>query len=371
MSVSSLGLFEKFPPELRLTLWESLIDQSVSLTIILRICRGIYEDLSQRLYDKWDVYICPCYGRQWMAPTYQTISCRELKISWRWRTHCREEPMRRQKFPFHKAQLFIHIFHPDPQEPGGIVSLWNKVNMTVRMLNDQSKFPKDIVICLHHGRGLHWQMDGKGVETIPYPGCRRPDHDILFLAFCQLRNIGRIRVQTETRQLDDAADWALIRYGCRFLENDEGHDNSQASHHPGDHDLASLFNNIPAQIADLDFFFDTRLDTLPGWVAAMLRRDRFAGWFGFHHFPSEVPYQKKYLETIRDCPQTVNTHDPRLAQMMRRYRAFLLLDWTISQPRTVRGIQQFSEAWEYYYPNGIFILTEDNLEAEAERQRNT
>ena len=250
--------------------------------------------------------------------------------------------------------------------------MWNKLNMTVRMLNDQSEHPKDIVICLHHGRGLDWQIDGKGVETIPYPGRRLPDHDIAFLAFCQLRNVRRIRVQTESRQLDDAADWALIRYGCQFLEHGicEEHEDSQVNLHPEHSDLASLFNDIPAQITDLDFFLDTRLDTLPGWVAAMLRRDRFAGWFGFHHFPSEVPYQQKYLETIRDCPQTVQTHDPRLVQMLRRYRAFLLLDRTSPQSRPVGGIQQFSEAWEYYYPNGIFVLTEDQLEAEVERQRN-
>ncbi|PKY03428.1 hypothetical protein P168DRAFT_305703 [Aspergillus campestris IBT 28561] len=372
MPPPSLGLFGKLPSETRLMIWESVIGHSFNLTTLLRTSRGIYEDLAERMYDKWDVYIHPCYGGHWMDPAYHIIYCRRLKITWRWCTVYSEHPIHRQKFPFHKAQLFVHILPPDPQEPGEIVSLWKKLNTMVRTLNAQAEHPKNIVVCLDHSRRRDWQMDGKAVESICYPGDRRPDHNIVFLPFCQLQNIGRIRVQAETWQLDEIADWALIQYGCDFLVHGGcgEHEDSDHSRNPEYRKFARVFGNLQALVMDTDFFLDTRLDTLPGRVAAMLRRDRFAGWFGFHQFPRDSPYQQKCLETIRKCPRAVNTHDPRLEQMLRRYRAFRLLYWTVPQPKLERQVRQRTEAWQAHYINGIFVLTEDQLEAEEERQRN-
>lgn len=372
MPSPSLGLFGKLPSETRLIIWEHLIRHPFNLRNLLQTSRGIYEDLTERMYDKWDVYIHPAYGGHWMAPMDNTIHCRRLKIKWRWCTVYCEDPIRRQNFPFHKAQLFVHILPPDPREPGEIVSLWKKLNMMVRTLNAQADHPKDIVIYLDRRRGRDWLVDGKAVESIPYPGGRRPDHDIVFLPFCQLRNVGRIRVQTKTRKLDEAADWTLVKYGCDFLVHGGGeeHNDLESSSNPETRELARRFGNLQALVMDTEFFLDTQLDTLPGRVAAMLRRDRFAGWFGFHHFPQDSPYQRKCLDIIRKCPQAVKTHDPRLERMLRRYRAFRLLYWTVPQPKLEREVRQYGTAWEYKYLDGIFVLTDDQLEAEEERQRN-
>ncbi|THC89870.1 hypothetical protein EYZ11_010671 [Aspergillus tanneri] len=357
---SSLGQLGRIPPELRLIIWEWLLSRGSAR--FLETSQDLYQEISDRLYDTFDIHISPLWEAPWVD-----IRCKRLRLRW----HAKEsdDPMLKKfsSIPYKKTRLAVHIWPPDPDDPGQIILLWQRVQSIVEVFN-ASKSRKRISIYLRTHDKRDWQKDGKTVESIPYPHLqnRRPDFNIVFLPFCCLRNIKALDVYPDSKTMDEAADWGLINYGRGYILN-QGYNDCDHSRDPAYQDLVRVFDNIDALITDTDFFLDTQMDTLSGRTAPMLRLARFAKWF-YPSDPSVSSYEKRHLQIIREYKDIISRHDPLLEKTLHRLDALDTFHVGVCGPNWPKmSDRQYIDLWYQTYPNGIPRLFKQQLLEEQQK----
>ncbi|PYH93824.1 hypothetical protein BO71DRAFT_430555 [Aspergillus ellipticus CBS 707.79] len=221
--------------------------------------------------------------------------------------------------PYHKINLVIHIYAPDPRDPGQIILLWQKVQYLVDILGNATAGCASLVIRLRAHKGCDWQAGGRVVESIPYPNSRRPDHSVVFGPFCRVSNVGSLRVISDSRSLDRVADWGFVNYGREFILNNgyQNYNDGPLSRDRQYRDLTRNFDDIETSwIRDTNFFFEMRLDDLPGDTATMLRLDRAAHW-SLGPWLSNARVRCWILD-VRQCPNSVRLYDPGPRRFTRR-----------------------------------------------------
>ncbi|GKZ72979.1 hypothetical protein AnigIFM50267_009651 [Aspergillus niger] len=305
MERSPLGQLGKLPYEIRLEIYEKLFTIKKSPLKILRCSRAIYGEITDRLYDTLDIHLTPVFNDLWVE-----IHCKRLRLRWTIPNHSYFVQYRFSRAPYYKMNLVVHIYAPDPRDPGQIALLWQKAQHLVETLEDATI--ASIVIRLRKHKSHDWQEEGHVVESIPYPNNSRPDYHIVFLPFCRLSNVGSFRVFPDTRRMDRVADWGLINYGRDFILNNgyQNYNDGPLSQDRQYRDIVREFDNIDALIRDTNFFLETRLDTLHGHTAAMLRLDRIAHW----PLGARIDNHRimRSLLDIRQHPGLVKLHDPGL-----------------------------------------------------------
>ncbi|GJP88832.1 hypothetical protein CBS63078_6964 [Aspergillus niger] len=343
MDRSPLGQLGKLPYEIRLEIYEKLFTIKNSPLKILRCSRAIYGEITDRLYDTLNIHLSPVFNDPWIE-----IHCKRLRLRWIIPNHSFPCQHRFARAPYYKMNLVVHIYAPDPRDPGQIALLWQKVQYLVYILERATI--SSIVIRLRVHQGRDWQKEGRVVESIPYPNKSRPDHHIVFLPFCRLSNVRAFRVVPDTRRMDRVTDWGLINYGRDFILNNgyRNYNDGPLSQDRQYRDIVREFDDIDALIRDTDFFLETHLDTLHGNTAAMLRLDRAAHW----PLGAPVDYTfrlERSLLDIRQYPGSVNLHDPGLKQHCLRMWAFCdlyLIPYPMKDKRSW-------EEWCSLYPEGL------------------
>ncbi|KAL3261764.1 hypothetical protein ABHI18_003438 [Aspergillus niger] len=212
MERSPLGQLGKLPYEIRLEIYEKLFTIKNSPLKILRCSRAIYGEITDRLYDTLNIHLSPVFNEPWIE-----IHCKRLRLRWTIPNHSWTAKGRFSRAPYYKMNLVVHIYAPDPRDPGQIALLWQKVQHLVYILERATI--ASIVIRLRKHKSRDWQEEGHVVESIPYPNNSRPDHHIVFLPFCRLSNVRAFRVLPDTRRMDRVTDWGLINYGRDFILN--------------------------------------------------------------------------------------------------------------------------------------------------------
>ncbi|GLA74310.1 hypothetical protein AtubIFM55763_005549 [Aspergillus tubingensis] len=356
MERSPLGQLGKLPYEIRLEIYEKLFKIKNSPLKILRCSRAIYREITDRLYDTLNIHLTPVFNDPWIE-----IHCKRLRLRWTIPNHSWTAQHRFLCIPYYKVNLVIHIHAPDPRDPGQIALLWQKAQYLVDIL--RNAIVASIVIRLRKHQGRDWQEEGHVLESIPYPDKSRPDHHIIFLPFCRLCNVGDFRVLPDTRRMDRVTDWGLINYGRDFILNNgyRNYNDGPLSQDWQNRDIVRDFDNIDALIRDTDFFLETRLDTLHGNTAAMLRLDRAAHW------PLAVPVSwsprlERSLLDIRQYPGSVNLHDPGLNSHNLRMCAFYNI-YEITYDILARDSW---EGWLSCYPEGLDPHDQDSIDTQTQ-----
>ncbi|PYH30083.1 uncharacterized protein BO87DRAFT_400755 [Aspergillus neoniger CBS 115656] len=335
MERSPLGQLGKLPYEIRLEIYEKLFAKKTPLTI-LRCSRAIHGEITKRLYDTLNIHLTPVFNDPWIE-----VRCKRLRLRWTIPNHSWIAQARFSWIPYHKVNLVIHIYAPDPRNPGQIALLWQKVQYLVYIL--QNRAVASIVIRLREHQGRDWQEEGHVVESIPYPNKCRPDHHIVFLPFCRLISVGSFRVLPDTRRMDRVTDWGLINYGRDFILNNgyRNYNDGPLSQDRQYRDIVRDFDNIDGLIRDTDFFLETRLDTMRGNTAAMLRLDRVAHW------PLAIT-----VDSSSRLESSVNLHDPGLSSHSLRMCAFYNMDsW---------------EEWLSWFPEGLDPHGQDSIDTQTQ-----
>lgn len=347
-STTPFGALGRLPPELRLCIWGYLFSfgsTAPNQMALLRTSRSIYHEVSNSLYDIIDVSISP--------EDYDTVimSPRKLQVSWNPVLRHAKRP-KFERLPYRRIRLVVHLY--PPTGAAELISLWQKVNDLVDILRRRHCF-RSIDILFEQRQGQDWQRKGKAKETIRYPGSTRPDHDIVFMPFCYLRNVRTMAVIPSSPQMDDAVDWGFINYGRDYvLQNHKWNNRSSYFGDPAYVDLVRVFDNVESLILDTRFFLDTKLDGIPGQLANMLRLKRFATWFpdGDNHY-DDSPYQHYILTLLRWYPDSAKTHDPGLHKLFARVRNLIWLHHPMANWDVARHRAWKSQAWYERFPDGV------------------
>ncbi|RAL00706.1 uncharacterized protein BO80DRAFT_95886 [Aspergillus ibericus CBS 121593] len=247
MAASPLGQLGKLPYEIRLDIYEKLLAMKDSSIAILHTSRAIYEEISDRLNDTLSFHLSPLFDTPWIE-----VYCKRLRGRWSIPNHSPACQQRFARAPYHKMHLVIHLYAPDPRDPGQIVLLWQKAQYLVDML--ESATIASVVICLREHKGCDWQEGGHPLESIPYPTHSHPDHHIVFLPFCRLSNVLTFRVVPDTRRMDRVTDWSLINYGRDFILNNvyQNYNDGLLSQDRQYRDIVRTFDDVDARIRDTD-----------------------------------------------------------------------------------------------------------------------
>lgn len=313
----SFGALGTLPLELRLRIWEYLFSFSSckpNQMAILRANRAIYQETSYFLYDIIDVSISPsdCHT--------VAMSPRRLGVWWNL-DHQHAKRLRFERLPYRRIQLVVHLYAPSG--PAELVLLWQKVNTLVDILRNRACFRR-LDIMFKQYQGQDWQWKGKAKESIYHPLGIRPDHDIVFMPFCYLENVRSMTITPSSPEMDNAVDWRFINYGRdSVFQKKKRNDRSTYLGDPNYVGLVRIFDNIESLILDTKFFLDTKLDSIPGHLANMLRLKRYATWFPDGEC-DKSPYQEYILTVLRDYAETAKTYDRGLRRLFTRF------NWLVS-----------------------------------------
>ncbi|RAH80322.1 hypothetical protein BO86DRAFT_433340 [Aspergillus japonicus CBS 114.51] len=347
MAPSPFGQLGALPLELRLEIYERLFWKPTPSVGILCCSRAIYEEITGRLYGTLDIDLTP----SWYSCRLE-IRCQALRLHWRIPYSTPAIRDRFSRLPYHKTNLHIHIYAPDPHDPGQIILLWNNIRNLTSFL--EAATIKSITIDLKEYKGSDWQDAGRAVESIPYPGSHQPDHNVVFLPFCRLCNVKSLHIVPSSRRMDRVIDWGFINYGRDFILNNgyETYNDGTLSQDPRYRDVVPLFDDLNGTIRDMQFFLDTRLDLLPGDTAAMLRLG-CASRFSTSTFPT---HHRELFLTLRECPKAITLHDPGLEKWcIRRWH-----HWNIFWGNNMNWKWSWDE-WCQRYPDGLPPFTPENV----------
>ncbi|KAL2848819.1 hypothetical protein BJY01DRAFT_246195 [Aspergillus pseudoustus] len=310
------GVFDKLPYELRLQIWEAAIsDGGIN---IMRASRAINEEIRARLYSTFDIHLSPGYNDPWMR-----VSCRCMNVDWTSKGEkekTNHSTNNDKRLPLEKAKVVVHTYEPDPQDGAQLFLLWQKVRALVAILN-QALGCKSVEGALRQNGEHTWHWVSKvtiGLTT------RLADSDLLLVPFGRLSRV---------RQLTTTPSGLVLR----------------------------KYNDIGALIADIDFFFETKLDTLRGRAAAMLRLERLARWFSSPW--GKLPYEDQVLVTIRRRHGTVAAYDRELKRLRLRYNCFDTLQLDAIGRNTVFPVDNdfYWQKWLKENPDGVPRLSKDWL----------
>ncbi|PYH94370.1 hypothetical protein BO71DRAFT_476281 [Aspergillus ellipticus CBS 707.79] len=202
MPPSPLGQLDILPQELRLLIWEDLL--TARSLAILRTSQAIYREITERLYDTFDIHISPIFEDPWLK-----ISSRRLRVSWFINERDCVAHLRLARIPYSKVKLVVHIYAPDPKDPGQLILLWQKIDKFSEILNRADD-----------ARDENEDLEGSYWNTLMCPTGIQVDINIVFLPFCRMSNVKSLQVIPDTRNMNEVADRGFVNYACDFILDD-------------------------------------------------------------------------------------------------------------------------------------------------------
>ncbi|OJJ38140.1 hypothetical protein ASPWEDRAFT_734279 [Aspergillus wentii DTO 134E9] len=369
---SPLGNLAKLPYEIRLVLWDYVLclelhqESPIEQLGILRTSREIHDDIISRLYNTIDIHISPVlneptaiFPRMRNAASQPAVFYRGHKFS---------------NLPYDEINLAIHLYAPDPRDPGQLLLLYERAFELMRTtLRGVCSF-QHVDICYHKNNNVDWQTDGTAHETVKYPVRHgRLDQNIVLIPFLRLQEVNNLEIIPSGPRMKRAVSQGFIKYACEFINQngDELYLSGENISFPDDPKYATItpmFRHVRELADDMEFFLDTQLDYLPGYTADILRLRRLMDWFC--RSPTDYsPYAKWFLYILRFRPTCAKTHDPGLFKLLNRYKA-VITTFALLKPPGSRfdyvNLETWKKIWHEAYPKGYPPLPP----AESTRKKN-
>jgi hypothetical protein len=361
-SSPDLGDFATLAPEIRLLIWEYLFPRGIYASSVvrteatdlsmLRTSQRLYNEISHYLYSNLiqKVEVSPRFSRnEWMVIK---IKSKKLRAKWIWKDEVDVRHRGFENFPYHKVDLIINIYAPDPKDPGQLILLWQKINALAKIIGHQSSL-KSLNIKLRKSRASDWLKSEHLNHSIDHPDGSYPDHVIVLMPLCRLLNLSISRITLHSQSLCDA----VVKCDRNLIKND-----SQLICHfiPGSKqeyiDDTRHSDNIERRLMDTMFLLDAKLDYLPGKTANMLRLERFSKWFkdGETGYPGDSEYDENFKFALREYPEIVYKYDSELSDLFQRHK--LLINLYLDQRKNPKVLHYYTwnqMTWYKAYPNGI------------------
>lgn len=369
--LAQLGQFANLPTEIRLLVWEALfhlnlskpghaVENPTNSLSILCCSRYLYNEIAHHLYADMDRGFLIC-SRE---PDKLGI---RIQVESEWGMVERDlndiQTVQRilERFPGAKMRddsIHVKIRRSSKNDPGRIVLLSQRVNQFVKVLTELSYIPYVHVELI--GR---WNHHGEAKESIENPAEFRPDYDIVLLPFTRLskwdyylpEDLSNV-ISNEIRLPDEP----ITKKSMVSLlgEYESGKNGDWHCFNIGS-DLVDSEWLFEQWLTDTRIFLDTRLDTLPGETANLLRRRRSAHWYEDGD-TWRSQYEDQLLADISSNLPLLMKHDPHLHQARARHRCVIFIHHRIHAERDDEdAIETFivqnwdSRVWATARPNGI------------------
>ncbi|OQE08011.1 hypothetical protein PENVUL_c011G07828 [Penicillium vulpinum] len=375
------------PIEIRLIIWEYLISsihtqssplkdssQKDNPLSILSTSRYLYNEISSHLFNKSAQIIsldAEYHPKEWMI-----IQLKSRTVDVQWTLKNREDAeMHFQNFPNSKTTLKVHIYSPDPTDPGQLVLIWQKVNALVdflipmKLLIPMTQPNIELVIkgswnsteppaYWRRNRDLFYEMGGlqQSIEPMFKYRC---DYDIAVLPFLRLELWNEDPAANIPAMPDDEFD--ILHWRLMSLFEQTGIERRLGRLFSMTQDTAVI--EIKSALAEANMFLETSLDELPGRTACLLRLERFQNWF-----EDGTSWKSLYETELRDqlcaCPWVTMDTDPWLYRSNERYINLILLHHAMHARRSklpdAYGVYHQtiyekwdSAMWSEEFPDGI------------------
>ncbi|KAJ5773046.1 hypothetical protein N7457_007942 [Penicillium paradoxum] len=342
----SLGTLSKLPTEIRLLIWDYLLDTihtqlpnhttySANPLSILCASGYLYNEISSHLYHECTQHIVldPEYDKhEWMKVRLQS---RTVNVDLIFKNN-EEAKTHFQTFPHHRTNMVVYLAPPSSMDPGQVVLMWQKTTALVDLLIPTTSTQQVRVCTVGSWESIdpptHWQgrrsdffeMGGLQ-ETISSPYTYHPDQDIALLPFLRL-GLWFKNPHIDVPALSDD-EFNILHHHLSSLFNQKGFNHRFNTLHCLRKETAVF--QIERTIIETDVFLDNSLDELPGITAAFLRLERFKHWFKDGQ-SCISPYEEKVAEKLSVCPCAVLKMDPWLARMGLRYSVLMLFYFTLT-----------------------------------------
>ena len=142
---SALGSFARLPVELHLTIWEYIFYLELHTPLkqehlpILRTSRALHNEITSINYDTVEVHITPAFQEGTLV--YLQKKSRQLQSATAYKN---------SKFaaiPFDKVNMEIHLYAPDPADPGQLLLLYRKAKKLVSGISCSTHPFRHVSIC--------------------------------------------------------------------------------------------------------------------------------------------------------------------------------------------------------------------------------
>lgn len=325
MSASSLGVFAKLPLEVRFLIWDELLpsgwQRHKADLAILRASKILHAEITFHLHKTMKVvafFIQCCYNRD-ICPEYPGFEFwgtgfdggKTSPLSPRWIISSAEDAISRgfQYLPLHVLSTAVCIEPPDPDDPGQLICLWERLQQLVRFLAKLKHPIAHLAIYLLQPdtwiRGKRKPRLGLSLPT-PHPGDYRlsfvkSDVEVVLFPFFGLQNVRDASIYTS----DELQDLPSPRFSTKrqwFLHLSE-------IILPDENPSTTARYQKLTEI--LNFYLQYRLDSLPGITASLLRVERFAHW-------AQRNYEDNILQAIKRYPVELEIEDFLFFNTMRR-----------------------------------------------------
>lgn len=127
---------------------------------ILCTSQRLYGEISHHLYKNLtvDIDISPLYVRH----AWVDVTIKKLGSKWKFVDKKEARKCRFHHFPYHKVDMNVNLYAPNPRDPAQLVLLWYKINYLIRFLR-LAQSSKNMRIYLQKGLGLRVLMTGTAV----------------------------------------------------------------------------------------------------------------------------------------------------------------------------------------------------------------
>ena len=356
----SLGNLSRFPPEIRLQIWEEFSLHSIQhetdlvpaeskqpSLAFLQTSHWIHDEASTNLYK--DVILRFQVSPEYKYQSWLTI---ESNAGRKWHLRDLDDALSRGfgKLPYEKLKgIHLEIQAPCRKDPGQIVCLWKKCLDLATLLECSDRGLPNLKIHLRDSPRAKWFVDNEPQSSVAVDRKKRSpprdkvidrsneqshimdeDYKIALKPFCRLRNVKSAKV---------------------YLPEDMGLNNQFAYHMETVLARKELFGswldfdnpwNDKSLQDDQDQMFmdlDVELDMLPGITANMMRLERFSSWYS-NGSDSESKYETE-LERILKTRSTVQPNHNKAINIQWRYANMIAFS-----PRCIFLRYKASKRWD-------------------------
>ncbi|OJJ45039.1 hypothetical protein ASPZODRAFT_168135 [Penicilliopsis zonata CBS 506.65] len=236
MTNSSLGLFARLPPEIRIQIWNEFVPtgedrygvwykkverygQRTDLAI-LRTNRQIYDEITSIIYHhtaRLEIRFSCCYaGMKCLAEVHFQRRRQQFEPAvWIFESLTDARDRHFDRFPFHRLKELVVVLyplnpHPYRVPPENMLALLRRILDIVTLLREGSEIKNLTIRFEKETEGEDWFRQGRFNETVQSIDL---GHDAMAMPFCTLRNITDINLEAHCPKLRKEIDWTMINAG--------------------------------------------------------------------------------------------------------------------------------------------------------------
>lgn len=368
----SLGLFSRLPYEIREPIWKEFFPasrhnhplttqrQKTDLSI-LRASRALYDEISRLLYENISLTFS-------LAPAHRNSGSWAVVALKQNKKHLNGEHTNTQplwclesladaksrgfdNLPFHKIETVnVKLYAPNPESRIEIFFLWRKVTDLMTIFK-KARHIRSLTVWFNKCIDGDWFGEWISSRTVFYKiKRRRCGHDLFFLPFYTLRNVGDISIEAHSKELKDALNRKISNIFMDVVRDKSGKfvRSFKISGHVADRAVADDY--LSMHIYLWRYLEDPE--------ANLARRDFLSTWYE-QGTSGKSEFESQILRITAEYPEIVKAYDPQMDFLDDIHTMMVCL---YLHMKSIRGNLEDPDYWDQSiwsstFPQGIPVMS--------------